>query len=132
LKKSDANFRISHPHQSPHQLGKSGEITALRYLRRQGYKIIARRCKVGRGEIDIIAYDKQTLVFIEVKTRRSRRFGTPEESVTFTKQKQIRRLAEKYCAQHDLEDSPCRFDVLTLERLPDKGWTITQFRNAFE
>jgi len=132
LKKSEADFRITHSDQTPHQLGKSGEITALRYLRRRGYEIIARGYKVGRGEIDIIAFDKQTLVFIEVKTRRSRRFGTPEESVTLTKQKQIRRLAERYCAQHDLEDSPCRFDVLTLELLPDKGWTITQFRNAFE
>lgn len=132
MKGSDTNRRNARTDQTPHQLGKCGETTAIRYLRRRGYKIMEKGYKVGRGEIDIIAYEKRTLVFIEVKTRRSRRFGTPQESVTLTKQKQIRRLAEIYCTRHDLEDTPCRFDVLTLEIIPDKGWTITQFRDAFE
>jgi len=117
---------------TPYQLGKSGETAAARYLRRRGYKILTRGFRAQRGEIDIIAYDKHTLVFIEVKTRRSRNFGTPEESVTPSKQKQIRRVAEMYCTMHNLEEAPCRFDVLALELLPEKGWTITQYRNAFE
>lgn len=132
MKGKNATNRRSPSNLSPRQLGKSGETAAVRYLQRRGYQIAAQGFRAQRGEIDIIAYDGQILVFIEVKTRRTRQFGAPEEAVTHAKQKQIRRLAAVYCTLHNLEDTPCRFDVLSLQFVPDKDWEITQFKNAFE
>ncbi|MBM3284778.1 MAG: YraN family protein, partial [Candidatus Aminicenantes bacterium] len=79
-----------------HALGRSGEQAAIDYLKSKKYSIVERGFRFHRGEIDIIAYDKNTLVFVEVKTRQSREFGLPEESVTPAKQAQLRRLAEAY------------------------------------
>ena len=84
-----------------------------------------------RGEIDIIAYDKKTLVFIEVKTRKSQKYGRPEESVTPSKQKQIRRVAEGFLAKKNLCDMECRFDVLSLLFDKKDQCAITHIRNAF-
>ena len=115
-----------------HALGRSGEDVAAAYLRKKKYRIVERGFRFHKGEIDIIARDRDdTLVFFEVKARRSRDFGQPEEAVTSLKQKQLRRLAEAYLALNGLIDSPCRFDVLSLAWDENDAPSIYHLRNAF-
>src|SRR5216683_2305707 len=96
-------------------LGKTGEDLACRELERRGYAIIARRYRCRGGELDIIARDGSTLVFVEVKARDSRAFGDAAEAVTWHKQQRIVRLASDYVMRHHLNDSPCRFDVVSIQ-----------------
>jgi putative endonuclease len=117
---------------SPHALGRNGEEAAADYLARAGFRITATGYRRLRGEIDIIARDGPTLVFVEVKTRRAEEFGFPEEAVTPAKQRQIRRIAEAFLMDEGLIESrtPCRFDVLSL--VPEGGgFRIRHIRNAF-
>jgi putative endonuclease len=95
-------------------LGKSGEDLACRELERRGYAIVARRYRVRGGELDVIARDGPTLVFIEVKTRAGRMFGDAAEAVTPLKQMRMTRLAEEYLVRHHLSGCPCRFDVVSI------------------
>ena len=115
----------------PHALGKSGEAAAVSYLEKKKFTIVERGFRFLRGEIDIIAYDRGTLVFIEVKTRQSEEFGLPEESVTPSKQRQLRKVAEGYLALRNVKDTPCRFDIISL--IPEKGrrHRIRHIRDAF-
>ena len=73
------------------KIGKTGESIAVRYLRKQGYRIVEQNFRSKAGEIDIIAREKQSLVFVEVKTRSSRSFGSPKWAITPKKQKAISR-----------------------------------------
>jgi len=117
---------------SPYDLGKSGERFALEYLKKKKYKIIEKGYRLFRGEIDIIAYDKEgPLVFFEVKTRRGSQFGLPEESVTASKQKQIRKIAQGFISFNGLEGRECRFDVLALDYSDTRGFKVTHFKDAF-
>src|ERR1700694_2842008 len=95
-------------------LGKTGEDLACRELERRGYVIIARRSRCPSGELDIVARDGRTLVFVEVKARDSHAFGDAAEAVTWWKQRRIVRLASEYVMRHHLSDSPCRFDVVSI------------------
>jgi putative endonuclease len=115
-----------------HALGQSGEEAALEYLRRKKYEILERGFRFHRGEIDVIARDGETLVFIEVKTRQKWEHGLPEESVTPAKQRQIRRIAEAYLALNGLPDIPCRFDILSLYFRETKGYLIRHLFDAFQ
>ncbi len=114
-------------------LGDEGERVAARYLRRQGFKIVARRYRTAQGEFDLIARDKACLVFVEVKTRRSGVAGQPHEAVDANKQAQLTRLALAYLKRHRLLDQPARFDVVSIVW---EGATaepqIVHYRNAFE
>jgi putative endonuclease len=112
-------------------LGVSGEAAAVRYLEKQRYDIISRGFRFHRGEIDIIARDRGTLVFVEVKTRRNLECGQPEESVTPAKQEQIRKIAEAFLAVSHNENAPCRFDILSLLQEGDGGFTVRHIRDAF-
>jgi len=112
-------------------LGRSGEEAAAAFLRKKKFRIVRRGFRFQRGEIDIIAYEGDVLVFVEVKTRRSADFGPPEEAVTAAKQRQIRRLAEAYLMLNDLADVPCRFDILSLFWDPREGFHIRHLRAAF-
>ncbi len=112
-------------------LGKKGEDIAADYLRNKGFKIIARNYRDKFGEIDIIAKDRSTWVFVEVKTRHSIRFGLPEEAVTMTKQRQIIRVASNYLLRHQLLDEPVRFDVIAIIMKPANS-EITHLAAAFE
>jgi putative endonuclease len=114
-----------------HQLGVSGEEAAVRYLEKKRFKIVTRGFRFHRGEIDVIAYDKDTLVFIEVKTRRNLEGGLPEEAVTPAKQAQIRKIAEAYLAMNRIGDVPCRFDVMSLLNEPGRGFAVRHIRDAF-
>ena len=116
---------------TPHVLGKSGEKIALRYLEDKKYRILARNFRLFRGEIDIIALDRKTLVFVEVKTRRSTDFGLPEESVTPSKQEQIKKIAQGFLTKNNLNETECRFDVISLIFDEGKGFSIRHIQNAF-
>ena len=110
--------------------GKAGEDLAASFLEKQGLKIIERNYRFERGEIDLIAEDGDELVFIEVKARSSRAFGTPEEAVTEEKQVQVQSVAEGYLYEHDIDNRPCRFDVVAIEFINNKT-DIRHIRNAF-
>jgi len=112
-------------------LGKSGEEAAVRYLKNKKFRIIERNFRFLRGEIDIIAYEGKTLVFIEVKTRKSKEFGLPEEAVTSSKQRQIKRMAQGFLALNNLQDTECRFDVLSLSFNEKTGYQIHHLKDAF-
>jgi putative endonuclease len=111
-------------------LGKTGEDLACGELERRGYAIIARRHRCRGGEIDIIARDGATLVFVEVKARDSRAFGAAAEAVTWHKQQRIVRLASDYVMRHHLSRSPCRFDVVSIQ-FDDGRPVIEVYQNAF-
>lgn len=95
-------------------LGKKGESVARDFLEKAGYKILVNNYRTRCGEIDIIARDRQTLVFVEVKTRRNNMYGTAFEAITYKKQRQISRVAAEYVVQNGVADSPARFDVVSV------------------
>ncbi len=94
------------------ELGKRGEETAADYLAGKGYRIIDRNYKCRVGELDIIAMEGETLIFIEVKTRKDLSYGLPCESITATKKWHISRAVGYYTAIHKLEDLNMRIDVV--------------------
>ena len=95
------------------ELGKEGESLACRFLRRKGYRIEERNYCSSLGEIDIIARDKRTMVFVEVKTRRTNEYGYPQDAVTGSKQQRMRKVALIYLKQSGWERD-CRFDVISI------------------
>lgn len=96
-------------------LGKKGEDIATQYLRKKGYRIVDRNFKKSYGELDIIALDGSTLVFIEVKTRVGREFGLPEESVTPRKLREVIYTATYYKHLHPELPDALRIDVIAIE-----------------
>lgn len=95
-------------------LGASGESEAAKLLKENGYKILFRNYKSGRREIDIIAEDKNTICFIEVKTRYSERFGLPKEAVERHKQRQLSKAALGFLKANGLLDRKARFDIVSV------------------
>ncbi len=93
-------------------LGAEGEKAAEEFLRRQRYVILARNYRWRRGEVDLVALDGRTVVFVEVKTRRGEVYGTPFEAVDERKQRQIVGAARHFVAEHRLHDRLARFDVV--------------------
>jgi putative endonuclease len=112
-------------------LGKNGEEKAVGLLEENGYKILVRNYRTRLGEIDIIAKDKGTIVFIEVKTRNSNKFGLPSEAVSAFKQRQISKAALLYLKENRLLDKPARFDVVSIDCGEDKP-RLDLIKNAFE
>jgi putative endonuclease len=112
-------------------LGKKGEELALAQLKALKYRILERNFKCRLGEIDIIARDKNTLVFIEVKTRATKDFGGPAAAVNERKQRQLSKVALTYLNQKNLHTVPARFDVVAIELIPPSP-RIEVIRNAFE
>jgi putative endonuclease len=110
--------------------GKEGENLAAKYLQSNGLKILERNYRYGRGEIDIVAEEGNELVFVEVKSRRSQSFGIPEEAVTEGKQNQVYAVAEGYLYEKEVEDRPCRFDIVAVE-FRGTSIEIRHIRNAF-
>ena len=96
-------------------LGRVGEKKAVDFLKKKGYKILETNYKTHIGEIDVIAEDKGTTVFIEVKTRSSDDFGIPSEAVTTKKQEKYFKVATEYLLRKDKIDTPCRFDVVEIQ-----------------
>ena len=112
-------------------LGAWGEDQAVEYLRQQGIKIIERNFRTPVGEIDIIARHKSVLLFVEVKTRRSNAFGTPQEAVGPRKQRQIIRTAQWYLQNHKNIKLQPRFDVVAILCQSDGTALITHLPDAF-
>jgi putative endonuclease len=107
-------------------LGKTGEDLAAAELERRGYAILARRYRTRHGEIDIVAQDVDTLVFVEVKVRVTGECGSAAEAVTRDKQRRLGSMAADYLARHDLSDVACRFDVVAID-----GEVLTVICDAF-
>lgn len=95
-------------------IGKIGEEAAGQYLRQQGYSIIENNYRCPLGEIDIIARDKRVTVMVEVRTRTSLAYGSPEESITADKARRLKRLALNYLQTHYLSAAPCRIDLVAV------------------
>jgi putative endonuclease len=113
------------------EIGESGEAFARSYLKRKGYRIIQTNYRTPLGEIDIIAKDGDTIVFVEVKTRKNLSFGYPHEAVTISKQKRLKRLALYYLKVNNLVDARGRFDVLSLVS-GEGSYKVEHFEDAFE
>jgi putative endonuclease len=113
------------------KIGKSGETAAVRFLKKSGYKILEQNYRTQLGEIDIIARDRQTIVFIEVKTRRSLEYGSPKLAVTSKKKRNISMTALYYLKVNDQSHADARFDVVTV--FASGGQIdIDIIKNAFE
>lgn len=114
-------------------LGQRGEAAAARYLIRLGYKIAARGDRTKLGELDLVALDGRTVVFVEVKTRQSSDEVHPSEAVDEAKQRRLTRLALQFLGRHGLLDAPARFDVVAVTWPDGRGRpTIEHIKNAFE
>lgn len=114
-------------------LGKEGERLAAKFLKENGYKIIKTNYRFGKGEIDIIAEDPEDkfLVFVEVKTRNTTEYGTPESAVTPGKIRQLKKIAELYLYEHEIHEQDCRFDVIAIVLNYNKNIELTHYKNAF-
>jgi putative endonuclease len=96
------------------RLGAAGEDRAAEWYRRAGYEVVARNWRCREGELDLVVRDRRTLVFCEVKTRTSDRFGLPAEAVTPAKQRRIRALAARFLRDHAEPVPGIRFDVVSV------------------
>jgi len=112
-------------------LGLRGEEEARRLLERKGFRILAARFRSRLGEIDLVAEDGETLVFVEVKTRLSSACGPPEESVTAAKQRRLVRMAETFLMARGLHGRDCRFDVVAVDAREDGRLEARHIPDAF-
>ncbi len=112
-------------------VGQKGERIARRSLRRAGYRILDKNWRCSRGELDVVALDGGVLVFIEVRTKSTRRFGPPAESVTPAKQRQVRSLAERYLREKGHPRIDVRFDVVAVDLTRPRRRRVEILRDAF-
>ena len=113
-------------------IAKTGESLAVAHLKARGYEILAQNYRAVRGEIDLVAQDGDCIVFVEVKTRRSLKFGLPQAAVTTQKQRQISKVALAYLQAKNRFDAPCRFDVIAIHLSPRlELLKLEQIENAF-
>ena len=111
--------------------GKQGEDLAAAHLAENGYRILERNYRSVFGEIDIVAEERDTLVFVEVKSRRSEAYGDPQLAVGSKKQRKISRVAMSYLSEKGWNRRPARFDIVAVKLRPS-GNLIELIRNAFE
>ena len=97
-----------------HEIGKLGEDLAVKYLEKNGYKVIERNFECRQGEIDIISIYKDELIFIEVKTRTNTKYGKPVDAVDLKKQKHLIKAVEYYLYSRHLENEFVRIDVIEI------------------
>lgn len=114
------------------ELGKLGEEAAVRFLKEKGFQIKELNYRSGRGELDIIALDGEITVFIEVKARWNLEMGDPVYGVTPGKVNQLKKIAELYLYDHNIEEIDCRFDVVTVLFGVEKEPIIEHYVNAFD
>ncbi len=114
---------------STSEIGEKAEKMAADFLVGQGCEIVKRNFRFGRtGEIDIVAREGEYLVFVEVKYRSNKSYGSALESITPAKQRQLRKVAEGYLYVNKLRDVPCKFDAVTVERSGD-SYKIERYEN---
>ncbi len=111
--------------------GAVGEKIAADYLEKQGYRIVERNYRTPMGEVDIIACDGDTLVFVEVKSRSGKAFGLPQSAVDFRKQFKITQVALSYLRNKRISNRACRFDVVAVLK-EAKGYEVELIQNAFD
>jgi putative endonuclease len=114
------------------RLGIVGEDLAARELASRGYAILERRYRTRYGEIDIVAEDGGTLVFVEVRARATQEFGRAAESVTDAKKRKVTAMAVDYLARHHVTNRPCRFDVVAIDSALSPEPEITVYPSAFD
>lgn len=113
------------------ELGKWGEELAATYLRDLGYVIVERDWSCGRSDLDIVALDGETVVIVEVKTRRDQRFGLPEEAVDYQKIRLLQQAAHLFVKSHNI-NGDLRFDIIAITGSPDEVEpVIKHLKNAF-
>jgi putative endonuclease len=111
-------------------LGRTGEDRAADHLAGRGFRILERNYSAPYGEIDLIALDGDTVVFVEVKTRTTDAYGAPELAVDRRKQEHMVKAALGYLKRRNLHQMPCRFDVVAISGMD--GGTVQHIRHAFE
>lgn len=113
--------------------GRAGEDAAADFLKKRGYRILKRNYRNRVGEIDIVAEEGKTLVFVEVKARAGSEFGSPLEALTAHKQRKLALVAEGFLASFKAADRLCRFDVVSIIGDPaqPKTWKIEVLADAF-
>lgn len=114
------------------RLGRRGEEAAARWLEARGMRILARCFRVRGGEIDLVARDGSTLVFVEVKSRSGLSFGRPSEAVDRRKRVRLVRAAALYLLAHGGDERPCRFDVIEVVADPTGRLSVRHLRDAFD
>ena len=112
-------------------LGNLSEELAADFLKKNGYKIVSSNYRTRVGEIDIVAQGDGYIVFVEVKARKSQKYGLPQEAVTQAKQRVIRKVASAFLQEKGLEDEPVRFDVMAITFSHDKKPHIEHIPFAF-
>ena len=113
------------------ELGELGEKLACEALEARGYAILARRWRGLHGEIDIVAEEGETLVFVEVRVKSTQEFGSAAESVTRAKQRRVARMAKEYLLVNAVPERPCRFDVVAIDVVEDVPRLVV-FPGAFD
>lgn len=135
FKRNFSRFNASESDSADHiELGKLGEKWAAKYLRHQGYKILVRGFRSRSGEIDLVARDKDWIVFVEVKTRSSEEFGHPSEAIDKRKQRHVSKVALDYLRMLNNPPVRFRFDIVEIlasdaDEEPDD---IRLYQNAFD
>ncbi|HUF41748.1 MAG TPA: YraN family protein [Verrucomicrobiae bacterium] len=112
-------------------LGREGEHVAEQFLRKKGYKVVERNYRCAAGELDLIVLDRRVVVFVEVKTRSGKGFGSPLEAVEFRKQRRMIRAAQFFLSANKLHQRDARFDVVGIS-WPGGEPLVEHIENAFE
>lgn len=113
------------------ELGRMGEERAARFLRLQGFRMVAANYRCRMGELDLVAMDGDTLVFIEVKSRRGTSCGRAEDKITPAKKRRLTLLARRFLLERGWFDRPARFDVVTVDWEKEGAEAVTHYRDAF-
>jgi putative endonuclease len=114
------------------KVGSVGEEVAVSFLKKLGFRLLARNYRCRGGEVDIIATDRGTIVFVEVKARNNAAYGLPQLAVTPFKQRQIARAAQIWLSRNRMHEAAARFDVVAIQFTPGGHPTIEHIRNAFD
>ena len=115
------------------RLGEWGEAEAQRYLETLGYVFVDRNYRTQEGEIDLVMQDDDIVVFVEVKTRISNKFGAPEESVSKVKRQRLQRAAWAFLQEHEMLNASWRIDVVAIEANPNRTiLRLDHYPNAFD
>jgi putative endonuclease len=113
------------------QTGQIAEQNALTFLQSRGLKLLEQNYRFKTGEIDIIMRDQDTLVFVEVRYRKSDRYGSGAESITIAKRRRIINTAKHFLMKKKYSEKPCRFDVISASGPTDDGMKLDWIKNAF-
>ncbi len=117
------------------EIGKAGEDAAAKFLRKKGFRILARNWRHKQWELDMVCQDGDTHVFVEVKTRKMDGLSSPTDAMTHKKQQNVIRAAKAWLLVHNAYDTPCRFDMVSVVYYLDKErihFTLEHYEHAFE